>query len=105
LSAIPLRESQALTLLGTAATKKYPAAEKKILAVNRSFTRLDQAQIDAIKAPRLHIVDRKSHSFASLSRQSAIDHDAESILRLLNRAFPSGDINSIDKLKIVTLDE
>jgi predicted Zn-dependent protease len=105
LSAIPLRESHALTLLGTAATKKYPAAEKKILAVNRSFTRLDQAQIDAIKAPRLHIVDRKSHSFASLSRQSAIDHDAESILRLLNRAFPSGDINSIDKLKIVTLDE
>ncbi len=105
LSAILLQKTQVLTLLGTAAKSKYPAADKKILEVNRSFTRLSQAQINAIEAPRLHVIDRKSHSFASLSRQSAIDHDAESILRLLNRAFPHGDIKSIKKLKIVTLDD
>ncbi len=105
LSAILLQKNQVLTLLGTAATDKYPDADKKILGVNRSFTRLSQAQIDAIDAPRLHVIDRKSHSFASLSRQSAIEYEAESILRLLNRAFPNGNINSIDKLKTVTLDD
>ena len=105
LSAIPLQNSQVLTLLGSSVKKKFPATDKKLLEVNQSFTRLSPAQIDAIDAPRLQIISRKSQSFDSLARQSAIDYQAESILRLLNRAFPKGDINTLDKLKTVTLDD
>ncbi|CAD7838793.1 MAG: Putative Zn-dependent protease PA5047 [Olavius algarvensis Gamma 3 endosymbiont] len=105
LSAIPLQNSQVLTLLGSASKKEYPATDKKLLEINRSFTRLSQAQMDAIEAPRLQLIGRKSHNFTSLARQSAIEYDAENILRLLNRAFPNGDINLIDRLKTVTFDD
>ncbi len=105
LSAISLQDAQALTLFGSAASKEYPAIDKKLLEINQSFSRLSQAQAAAIKAPRMHIISRKSQTFDSLARQSAIEYDAENILRLLNRAFPNGDINTIGKLKTVTLDD
>ncbi len=105
LSAISLQDNYALTLLGTAASSKFSASDRKFVEINQSFVRLNQAQVDAIEAPRLHIVSRDSHSFDSLARQSAIEYDAESILRLLNRAFPSGDIRNIDKLKTVSFDD
>ncbi|MDH3535655.1 MAG: M48 family metalloprotease [Gammaproteobacteria bacterium] len=104
ISAIALGESQALTLFGTSAQAKFSATDASLLATNRSFMRLSQAQVDALRAPRLHIVRRVSQSFATLARQSAIEYDAESILRLLNRAFPDGDITAIDMLKLVTVD-
>ena len=105
LSAIPLPNARVLTLLGSAASNRYPATDKKLLEINQSFTRLTPAQIAAIDAPRLQIINRESQTFDALARQSAIEYDAENILRLLNRAFPHGDINTIDKLKTVTLDD
>jgi len=105
LSAITLKGGQVLTLLGTAATKKFPATDGKLLEINQSFTRLTQAQIDAIDPPRVQIINRSSQSFESLARQSAIEYDQENMLRLLNRAFPRGDIRNLDKLKIVTFDD
>ena len=105
LSAISLQEARALTLFGSAASKEYPAIDKKLLQINQSFTRLSQAQVAAIKAPRLRVIGRKAQTFDSLARHSAIEYDAENILRLLNRAFPNGDINTIGKLKTVTRDD
>ena len=105
LSAIALDPPQALTLLGTAAENEFTAADKKLLAVNRSFKRLSKAERDAIRAPRLRIVQRGRHSFDSLARNSAIEYDAENLLRVLNRAFPSGDIGQLDRLKTVVADD
>ena len=105
LSAIALDQSQALTLLGTAAEADFAAADKRLLAVNRSFKRLSKAEVAAIKAPRLRIVEGGRHSFESLARGSAIEYDAENLLRVLNRAFPSGDIGQIDRLKTVVADD
>ncbi len=104
-SAIALQDDYALTLLGTASSSQFSANDPKFVEINQSFVRLNQAQVDAIEAPRLHIVSRDSHSFDSLARQSAIEYDAESILRLLNRAFPSGDIRDVEKLKTVSFDD
>jgi len=105
LSAIAFDESRALTLLGTAAEAKFEAADRQLLAVNRSFTRLSETQVDAIRVPRLRIVERRAQSFDSIAWQIALEYDTENMLRLLNRAFPDGDINSIDRLKIVTVDD
>ncbi|MDH3217909.1 MAG: M48 family metalloprotease [Gammaproteobacteria bacterium] len=104
ISAIALEESQALTLFGTSAADKFAATDSILLATSQSFTRLGQAQVDALRAPRLRIVRRISPSFAALAGQSAIEYDAESILRLLNRAYPDGDIKAIDRLKVVNVD-
>jgi predicted Zn-dependent protease len=77
-----------------------------LIEINRSFTRLTRQQIEAINSPRLKIIDGNNYSsFNSLAQQSAISFDASSILRLLNRAFPSGKITELDKLKTVTFDE
>ena len=105
LSAIALDQSQALTLLGTAAEDQFEAADHQLQAINRSFTRLSRAQVDAIRIPRLRIVERRAQSFDSIARQSALEYDAENRLRLLNRAFPRGDIDSITRLKIVTTND
>jgi predicted Zn-dependent protease len=105
LSAIALQDGYVLTLLGTATSDNFSSNDRKFVEINQSFERLNQAQVDAIEAPRLHIVSRDSHSFDSLAKQSAIEYDAESILRLLNRAFPSGEIRDLDKLKTVSFDD
>ena len=79
--------------------------DKLLLAVDRSFERLSPAQIEAIETPRLRIVTRTSQSFETLARQSAIEYEAENKLRLLNRAFPAGDIKTIDRLKTIIVDD
>ena len=104
-SAIKLDNSQALTLFGTSSKDHFPDTNKKLLAINQSFQHLNQAQIDAIKVPRLKIVRRSSPSFNNLAQQSALEYEAENTLRLLNRAFPKGDIKTFDRLKTITLDD
>jgi len=105
ISAIELDNRQALTLLGTAKNEQFVESDSYFNAINSSFTRLTPEQIDAIQLPRLEIIERQSgDNFASLAQRSAIEHQAEDILRLLNRAFPQGDITSIKTLKIITRD-
>jgi predicted Zn-dependent protease len=105
ISAIALDNKLALTLFGTASKDEFAGAEKNLLDINRSFRRLSQQQIDAIKVPRLQIIKRKIQSFEILAEQSAIEYEAVNILRLLNRAYPDGDISKIKKLKTVTFDD
>jgi predicted Zn-dependent protease len=105
ISAIALESPQVLTLFGTVAKKHFTGFDKQLLEINQSFRHLNQAQIDAIKVPRLRIVKRTSQSFETLAQQSALDYEAVNIIRLLNRAFPKGNIAKIDELKTVTLDD
>jgi predicted Zn-dependent protease len=95
----------ASTLLGTSAEDQFAGTEKILLDINQSFRRLSPAQIDAIEVPRLQIVKRKFNSFETLAEQSAIEYEAVNILRLLNRAYPNGDITKIKNLKTVTFDD
>lgn len=104
-SAITLENSQALTLFGTSGKDHFPDTDKRLLDINQSFQHLNQAQIDAIKAPRLKIVKRNVQSFSVLAQKSALEYEAENTLRLLNRAFPKGSIASFDKLKTIELDD
>ncbi len=102
ISAIALNDDQAITLLGTASEDQFDAAKPTLLAVNDSFTRLGPAQIEALKYPRLRIVDADTYpDFAALAGASSIGDDAEDKLRLLNRAFPAGDIGGLDRVKTV----
>jgi predicted Zn-dependent protease len=104
LSAISLDGKRALTLLGTSPEDAFAETDRKVIGVSQSFERLDAAQIAAIEVPRLRIVKRGEQSFASLARESAIAYDAESIIRLLNRAFPDGEIGALEQVKTVTVD-
>lgn len=103
LSAIVLDGERALTLLGTSPADTFTETDRSVVDVNLSFTRLSKAQIAAIQAPRLRIVERRAQSFASLARESAIAYDAESIIRLLNRAFPDGDIGALVRVKTISV--
>ena len=106
ISAIEFDDTQALLLFGTAGEAHFDASDTQFLQVNQSFVRLTPQQVGEIRAARLHIVDRSnSDSFDSLALKSAIEYDAASILRLLNRAFPDGNITDLDKLKIVNFDD
>jgi len=105
IGAIALDNSLALTLLGTSAADKFAETEMALLGINQSFRRLSQAQIDATEVPRLQIVSSKFQSFETLAEQSAIEYEAVNILRLLNRAYPNGDISKIKNLKTVTYDD
>jgi predicted Zn-dependent protease len=104
LDALALDDERALTLLGTSPADAFAETDREVIGVSRSFAHLDAVQIAAIEVPRLKIVDRGSQSFASLARESAIAYDAESIIRLLNRAFPDGDIGALEQVKTVTVD-
>jgi len=106
LSAVKLDDLQVLILFGTARDTHFDDTDAEFLQVNRSFVRLTPKQVDEIQAPKLHIVKRRAaDSFDSLASKSAIEFDATSILRLLNRAFPDGDIVDLEKLKTVNFDE
>ena len=105
IGAIALDNSLALTLLSTSAEDQFAGTEKALFGIMRSFRRLSQAQIDAIEVPRLQIVSSKFRNFETLAEQSAIEYEALDILRLLNRAYPDGDIAKITKLKTVTFDD
>lgn len=105
ISAIALDNSLALTLLGTSTEDQFAGTEKALLGIIQSFRRLSPAQVDAIDVPRLHIVSRNIDSFETLAEQSAIEYEAVDILRLLNRAYPDGNIDKIKNLKTVTFDD
>ena len=106
LSAIALDKEQAITLLGTANSKNFTTADAEFRAVTDSFQRLTVAEVAAIKPPRIRIVPSASvTSFKSLASESALEYDAENILRLLNRAFPKGHPKPGESLKTVVLDE
>jgi predicted Zn-dependent protease len=105
ISAIALDNSLALTLLGTSTEDQFAGTEKALLGIIQSFRRLSPAQVDAIEVPRLRIVSRNIDSFETLAEQSAIEYEAVDILRLLNRAYPDGNIDEIKNLKTVTFDD
>jgi predicted Zn-dependent protease len=105
ISAIELDNSQALTLFGTSTRDHFSDTDKQLLNINQSFRHLNQAQIDAIKAPRLKIVKPNVQSFEVLARQSALEYEAVNTLRLLNRTFPKGNIATLDRLKTITIDD
>ena len=74
--------------------------------INQSYSQLTAEQIAEIKTPEISVIKASAgDSFSSLARKSAINYDAESILRLLNRAFPSGEVKRGESLKVVTVDE
>jgi predicted Zn-dependent protease len=103
-SAIKLDEKQVLFIVGTSAGKHFATTNLQLLAINTSFTRLSEEQVKNIKYPVLKIIETESgDSFTSLATGSAINHEAEDILRLLNRAFPDGTIVTSQKLKVIEL--
>jgi predicted Zn-dependent protease len=104
-STIVLGDDNLLMLLGTSDKKHFKETDARLLEINRSFQRLDAAQVAAIRAPRLRIIPRTNQSFGTLARDSALEYDAANILRLLNRSFPSGKISNLTTLKTVTLDD
>jgi predicted Zn-dependent protease len=106
ISAIEFDDAQAMLLFGTAGEAHFDASDTQFRMVNQSFVRLTPQQVSEIRAARLHIIDRSDgDSFNSLALKSAIEYDAASILRLLNRAFPDGKIDDLEKIKIVNFDD
>jgi predicted Zn-dependent protease len=103
-SAINLDEKQVLFIAGTSTAEHFATTNLQLLAINASFARLSEEQVKNIKYPVLKIIESESgDSFASLATGSAINHEAEDILRLLNRAFPDGTIVTSQKLKVIEL--
>ncbi|NNE62872.1 MAG: M48 family metalloprotease, partial [Gammaproteobacteria bacterium] len=105
-TALKLNQSQTIFIIGTSSEKTFPEVDKDLHQINQSYTRLTKKQVAGIKAPEISIIKAGAgDSFSSLAKQSAINYDAENILRLLNRAFPSGQIYTGESLKIVTVDD
>ena len=103
-SAIKLDQKQVLFIAGTSTKKHFVATDLQLLAINASFTRLSDEQVNNIKFPVLKIIEAgPGDDFASLATRSAIDHEAENILRLLNGAFPDGTVVTSQKLKVIEL--
>ncbi|MCZ6796373.1 MAG: M48 family metalloprotease [Gammaproteobacteria bacterium] len=101
-SAIKLDQKQALFIAGTSVRDQFEATNAQLLKINTSFTRLSPEQIKDIKTPILKIVPVKpGDSFTSIASQSAINTDAEDTLRLLNRAFPEGSIDTYESVKTI----
>ncbi|MCP3687101.1 MAG: M48 family metalloprotease [Gammaproteobacteria bacterium] len=106
ISALKLNQKQAILFIGTSSKSSFSKNDTELLKINNSFTRLNAKQVAAIDSPILRVVKTdKGDSFKALAQQSPIDYDAESILRLLNRAFPTGKITPNQSLKIVGLDD
>ena len=106
ISALKLSQSQAIFIIGTSSENTFPMIDKILEQINQSYTQLTAEQIADLRAPEISIIRAGANdSFSSLARQSAITYDAENILRLLNRAFPSGEVETGEPLKIVTVDE
>ena len=96
-----LNESRALTLLGTAPEKPFNRTNRATQAAAKSLYRLSERELATLPVPRLRIVERDVSSFAALARGSAFGEDGVDRLRLLNRAYPSGDITRLDRVKTV----
>ena len=103
-SAIQLDEKQVLFIAGTSAKDQFAATDLQLLEINASFTRLSDKQVKNIKFPVVKIIEAESgDNFASLATRSAIEQEAENILRLVNGAFPDGTIATSQKLKVIEL--
>ncbi len=106
ISALKLSQNQAIFNIGTSSENTFSQTDKALAKINQSYARLSKKQIGDIKTPGLKIIKAKSgDSFTSLASKSAISYDAESILRLLNRAFPTGNITASQSLKVITTSE
>jgi predicted Zn-dependent protease len=106
ISALELDQLQAIFIIGTSSEKTFPEVDNALHQINQSYSRLTANQIAEIKAPEISVIKAGAgDSFNSLARKSAISYDAENILRLLNRAFPSGEPKPGELLKVVTVDE
>jgi len=102
-SAIKLDKNQALFIAGTSNKADFKSTDPQLLSINRSFVRLSDKQISDIKTPQLEIITATStDSYDSIANQSAINDNAEDVLRLLNGAFPDGKISTRQKLKTIT---
>jgi hypothetical protein len=87
------------------AASLFLGASASIPLTGDGFQYLDAAQVAAIKAPRLQVIPRSSHSFESRALPRALEFDAINRLRLLHRSFPDGKITRLTRLKTVTLGE
>ncbi len=106
ISALQLNKKQAILFVGTSPKNSFSKNDTELLKINKSFTHLSSKQIAAIDSPIIRVIKAdKADSFSVLARQSPVTYDAESILRLLNRAFPKGKITPNQPLKIVDLDD
>ncbi len=106
ISALKLNQSQAIFVIGTSTEKTFAQTDKTLQKLNQSYKRLTSKQISEIKSPVISVITaRTGDRFKSLAKKSALNYDAENILRLLNRAFPSGQISAGESLKVVTVDE
>ncbi len=106
ISALKLNQKQAIFFIGTSPKNRFSKTDSELLKINQSFTRLSDEQMAAIDSPTLRVVKAgKTDSFSALAQQSPISYDAESTLRLLNRAFPTGNITPKQSLKIIGLDD
>ncbi len=106
ISALKLSKKQVIFVIGTSTEKAFAQTDSALQKINQSYTRLSKAQIAEIKKPILQVIKaRAGDSFASLAKKSAISYDAESVLRLLNRSFPSGSISANQVLKVITVNE
>ena len=106
ISAIKLGRSQALFIIGSSTEATFTITDNQLLSINQSFKRLTKKEIAAIKTPVLKVIPvKKTDSFASLAKKSAIENDAEASLRLLNHAFPRGKLSNHKNIKIITLED
>ena len=101
-SALKIDNNQALLVIGTSKKDSFKTSDTQFLHINQSFSRLSAKDIASITSPVLGVIQaRKGDSFQSLAKSSPISFEAESILRLLNRAFPNGDLVVDQRLKII----
>ena len=105
-SALKLNDRQSIFVIGTSPEGKFKNIDAELLKINQSFTRLSDKEAGAIDSPVLKIINANNNtSYRDLARNSPISYDAESRLRLLNRAFPTGKISNNQPIKIIDLNE
>ena len=106
ISALELDQFLAFFVIGTSPEQTFSQTDKMFLAINQSFSRLTSQQMADIKRPKITIINAgKGDTFGALAKKTALNYDAENILRLLNRAFPRGEVRVGQAVKIVTIDE
>ncbi len=104
--AMPLNQQQVLTLFGTAAVKHFSDMVIQFETVSQSFIQLSAEKIENLPTPRLRLIKPAANqSFSNLAQQSALDYEAENLLRILNRAFPDGEITAIGTVKTILVDQ
>ena len=102
LSAIKLDNSQALLTVGSSPQQNFSKARAELTKINDSFKRLEAKEIAAIRPPRLKVIQvRTTDKFSQLATKSAISEDPANRIRLLNRAYPDGNINQYRYVKTV----